>query len=278
MCIRDRIRFSIDTKDGEDATKLIQKAKLMQLTEKERERLSSLERFANQFIPKEKTETAADPVQVCREIDTVVEEIGVHHGEMKPLTKELLKSPKPNLPFNQVRWMAYNERWTEKHGYLDYDIAKFGASPQNESRTRERAHRGEDVGRHNTIGHTTEGQNYMRKTEVVRHSATFEHLDVSDQTATLQLAEWCKYPRSPKDLYWRTLCCHSKGEPKPSNWHEDWYLRLTKLRSLTRTLEKSNVRYVGEGMDPVPLSGAGLVAPAKSAPTNEATASNAMAL
>ncbi|MDD5055605.1 MAG: hypothetical protein PHZ00_05055, partial [Candidatus Peribacteraceae bacterium] len=230
-----QIRHAMDLKDWDEAEELIKKAKLMHLTEKERGRLSSMERFTDEFKPKKKeAANGMDLTQVCRRIDKVVEEIGEHHSEMQPMVKRLLKGPHANRSINQLRWMAYNERWCELHGFYNYDIAKFGASKENEDKTRQLALQGKDVGRHNNLGYTTDGsQNYLRKTEIVRHKATFEHVNVNDGSATQQIAEWCEHEQSPKDLYWRTLCCHSDGEPKPANWHDDWFKRLTELRSLT---------------------------------------------
>ncbi len=253
-----QIRHAMDTKDWDDATKLIQDAKLMQLSDKERERLRSMEQFTNQFKPKGKKEkkvvNGMDLIQVRQRIDTLVGEIGEHHTEMQPMVKRLLKGRKANRSINQLRWMAYNQRWTEGHGFYNYDIGKFGASKEHEEATRERALRGEDVGRHNNIGHTTVGQKYLRKTEIVRHKATFEHLNVKNESATMEIAEWCEHEQSPKDLYWRTLCCHTDGEPKSSNWHQDWYRRLTELRSLTRILQNAGFQYGGEGMPLVSLN------------------------
>lgn len=258
-----QIRHAMDTKDWDDATELIQDAKLMQLTEKERERLGSMERFTNQFKPKNKKEkkivNGMDLIQVRQRIDTLVGEIGEHHTEMQPMVKRLLMGRKANRSINQLRWMAYNEWWCEKHGYLNYKIAKYGASKHNEEMTRECALQGKDMGRHNNIGHTTAGQQYFRKTEIVRHKATFEHLNVKNESATMQVAEWCEHEQSPKDLYWRTLCCHTDGEPKSSNWHQDWFRRLTELRSLTRILENAGYKYAGLGEEPELLNTANLI-------------------
>lgn len=250
-----RIRHAMDMKDWEDATVLIGQAKLMHLTEKERDRLKSMERFTTQFKPKEKeSPNPVDPDGLCRKIDHLVADIGEHHSEMQPMVLRLLKGPHANRSIHQLRWMAYNERWCETHGFLNEKVARFGASKQHEQSTRERAQRGEDVGRHNNIGHTTAGQRFLRKTEIVRHKATYEHLNVSNGAAAQEIAEWCEQEQNPRDLYWRTLCCHTDGEPKSSNWHQDWFIRLTELRSLTRTLKNAGFQYGGHGMPPISLN------------------------
>ena len=250
------IRHAMDLKDWDEAEELIKKAKLMHLSEKERDRLRSMERFTEEFKPKKKEMVnGMDLIQVRKRIDKIVDEIGEHHSEMQPMVKRLLKGPQANRSINQLRWMAYNERWCETHGFYNYKIGKFGASKENEEKTRQLALQGEDVGRHNNIGYTTdESQRYLRKTEVVRHKATYEHLNVKDGSATQQIAEWCEHEQNPRDLYWRTLCCHTDGEPKSSNWHQDWFNRLTELRSLTRTLKNAGFQYGGQGMPPISLN------------------------
>lgn len=230
------IRHAMDTKDWEVATDLIGEAKTTIRSEKDFRRLKSMESFVKQFSGgnKEIKERGANVTEARKRIDTIVQELGQQHSQVQPMIQRLLRSPHANRNIHQFRWIVYNEDWCETHGYLNYDIARRGASKENEEQTRIRSKNGEDTGRNNVIGATTSNMQAIRKREYANHQATFDHVDVSKEDANNVTAEWLEREQDPKDLYWRTYIANEKGIPKPHHWHKDLFVYLTELRSLTR--------------------------------------------
>lgn len=243
-----KLRHAMDTKDWESAADLIGQAKTSHLSEKDFKRLKSMESYVKQFNgAKEIKEQSSNVTDARKRIDALVEEIGQHHSEVQPMVLRLLKSPHANRNIHQFRWIVYNNDWCTTHGYLNHEIAKKGASAQNEEATRERARTGEDIGRHDVISHSTDGREHTRKSEHADHKATYRHVNVSSGGATQQTAEWLEHEQNPKVLYWTTFCAHENGEPKNHNWHRDLFANLTELRSLARTVNSGGFMYAGPG-------------------------------
>lgn len=241
-----KLRHAMDTTDWEDATELIGQGKMSNLSEKDFRRLKSMESYVKQFSGgREIKERSLDVTEARKRIDMIVEELGVHHSEIEPMILRLLKSPHANRNIHQFRWIVYNNDWCTTHGYLNYDIARRGASKENEELTRERSAKGEDVGRNDVIGATTAHQQAIRKREYATHKATFHHVDVTNSAANNTTAEWLEQPQDSRDLYWRSYIANDKGTPKSHNWHCDLLANLTELRSLSRTINNAGFIYNG---------------------------------
>lgn len=243
-----RLRHAMDTKDWESAVEIIGEAKTEGLSEKNFRRLKSMESYVKQFSGgKEIKGRKPDVTEAKKRIDAIVEEIGQHHSEVQPMVIRLLRGPNANRSIHQFRWIVYNNDWCTTHGYLNHEVAKKGASQQNEEATRENAKAGEDIGRHDVQSHSTDGNEHIRKTEHADHTATFRHVNVASGGATQRTAAWLEHEQNPKVLYWTTFCAHENGEPKPHNWHRDLFTNLTELRSLARTVNNSGFVYDAPG-------------------------------
>jgi hypothetical protein len=163
------------------------------------------------------------------------------------MVSRLMRGPNANRNIHQFRWIVYNNDWCTTHGYLNDDIARRGASKENEQATKERGDRGEDIGRHDVASHSTDGKQHIRKTEHSMHRATYRHVNIASGGATNQTAEWLEHEQNPRVLYWTTFCAHENGNPKSHNWHRDLFARLTELRSHTQSLKKAGFMYDSPG-------------------------------
>lgn len=238
-----KIRHAIDVKDWEEAADQIAVAKGEALSEPNKERLASMERYVKQFNSKPISKTDANVTEARKRMDSTLESLQQSHSQLYPMVLRLLKGPNANRNINQFRWIVYNEDWCETHGFLNQDIARRGAAKENEERTRQRALRGEDIGRNDVLGATTAGQQFMRKREYATHKATFQHVDVSDGGAIHTAEEWLKQEQDPRDLYWRTFIANENGDPKSHNWHKDLLFMLSSLRADTRVLRNAGFMY-----------------------------------
>lgn len=244
-----KIRHAMDTKDWEHAGDLIGTAKTTLRSEKDFARLKSMESYVRQFSGKnqEIKKRDANVTEAKNRIDSLMTEIMENHSEVEPMVNRLMRGPNANRSIHQFRWIVYNNDWCTTHGYLNDEIARRGASKENEQATKERGDRGEDIGRHDVASHSTDGKQHIRKTEHSTHRATYRHVNVSSGGATNQTAEWLEHEQNPRVLYWTTFCAHENGNPKGHNWHRDLFVRLTELRSHARTLKNAGFMYAGQG-------------------------------
>lgn len=243
-----KIRHAMDIKDWQEADGLIMEARTMGLTGKDHERLNSMDSFVKQFSGrKQSTEGTSNIMEAKHRMDRIVEELGSTHSELQPMIMRLLGGPNGNRSIHQFRWIVYNNKWCRTHGYLDNKIARKGASQQNKDLTKLRATEGSDIGRNDVLDADTQGQHFIRKREYANHKATLMHANVGNAAGSNTLAEWLEHERDPKVLYWTTYCAHENGEPKSANWHDDLFVMLTELRSLSRTVNGAGYMYGGPG-------------------------------
>ena len=244
-----KIRHAIDLGDMDDAVLFIAEAKAdPTMDEKGRARLASMEHFVKSSGSKsEKVASLDKAMDAKKRIDSIVGELSSTHSEVIPMVLRLLRGPHGNRSIHQLRWIAYNNKWCRSHGYLNDSVARKGASKENAELTKERAERGEDIGRHDVISYHTDNQKFIRKNEYANHKATYRHINMKDGHALTQTAEWLEREQDPKVLYWTTFCAHDDGDPKSANWHNDFFHHLTELRSLTRTVNGSGFMYDGPG-------------------------------
>ena len=237
-----RIRHAIDTKDWVEATVLIAHAKKESLPESDRLRLDSMRRFVKQFAGKnEESEAAFEHAdQAKKKIDELI-----HHvpTALQPIVLRLLRGPNGNRSINQFRWIVYNNKWCRAHGYLNDDVARRGATKNNEEMTKYRAEQGMDIGRHDVLGYETADKQYFQKEEYSKHKATYIHANVKSGGVQCALSQWLEREQDPKTLYWTTLSCHEDGDPKGEVWHNDLFHVLTEMRGATRSIQKAGLMY-----------------------------------
>lgn len=235
------IRHAIDVKDWEEASLLIAEAKQNSLSPQDTIRLKSMERYVGQFKGK-KSETGNDDVtQSKKKLDELVEQVP---SSLQPMVTRLLRGPHGNRSIHQFRWIVYNNQWCRTHGYLDHDRAKQGASRDNKELTKKRAMEGIDVGRNDVLDNETSDQQFIRKREYASHKATLMHVNTKG-SANETLATWLEREQNPKVLYWTTACFNEDGEPKPDGWHDDLFMILTQMRSISRTINNAGFMYNG---------------------------------
>lgn len=241
-----KIRHAMDSKDWEDAAMLIAEAKAdPEISGKDRTRLLSMESYTKKFSRNRTSESMGNVVYAKRRMDTILRDLGKSHSEVAPLVANLARGSNSNRSLSQLRWTVYNNKWCRGRGYLDDNIARKGASKENERLTKQRAQRGEDIGRHDVISYETAGDQYVRKNEKANHKATFRHVNVDDGESLNKTAEWFKREQDTKVLYWTTACFHSKGDPKGETWHNELFTALDELRGLSRTLDTADCVYNG---------------------------------
>ncbi len=110
-----RIRHAMDTKDWVDAELLISTAEKEKLSEKDRERLSSMKKFVSQFKGK-KTEgesSIGKANEAKKKIDQLLEHVP---STMQPMVMRLLRGPNANRSIHQLRWIVYNNKWVGHTG------------------------------------------------------------------------------------------------------------------------------------------------------------------
>jgi hypothetical protein len=244
------IKHALDLKDWDAAEENIAKAKKLELPEHERTRLASMERYLSSARPKKTSPEIKDnPFQQAKiRIDQALQNIP---AALQPHILAMCKSHHANRSIHQMRWMAYNNLWCRKNGFLDERRARLGASEHNREATYKRAIVGEDVGRHDVITTKTAGQDFIRDKEDTIHGgkqklkATYMHVDLNAPEAVSTLHEYIRHERDPKALYWTTLCFHENGMPLSNAWHDDFLATLTELRSATKVLKNAGMLYNG---------------------------------
>lgn len=243
------IRHAIDSKDWTEAQFLIGSAKKMELDQASTERLTSMERFIHQVGGMREGKSINDVTEARNRLDTLVERMGRSHSEIAPMIERLLHSPHANRNIHQFRWITYNNIWCRTHGppYLDDDIARKGASEDNEQLTKFRAEHGMDIGRHDSLNYETADKEYIRKREYSSHKATYMHTNVNSGGVNEALAEWLEHEQERSVLYWGIYAPHADGDPKPMNWNQDLLMMLTEIRSHARTLENAGFMYDRQG-------------------------------
>ncbi len=233
-----RIRHDMDMKDWPEARVHIMEAKLLDLTDSQRQRLKSMEEHIAAFSGRTTVTESSKGEKAQERLDMLVQQMEHSHSEMVPLVKRLLATPNANRGIHQLRWIAYNNIWCRTHGgpYLDDEIARKGSSQDQAELTKYRAEQGQDIGRHDGLDHSTSDSAYFRKQETSKHKATFLHANMGAGGVVSALGEKLEHEQDPRWLYWTTLCPHLDGEPKNEAWMREFLQILSEMRSLTRTL------------------------------------------
>ena len=247
------IRHAIDMKDWEEATKLMTRAKMMNIDDVQKKRLRSMEEYASQFTKeksedeesdKDENEKMVSVREAHNRIGTVLAHMQSTHPGMVPLVRRLLQSRMPNRALHQLRWITYNNIWCRTHGppWLDDDIARKGASEDAIAMTKYRAEHGLDVGRNDSLSTETADLAYIRDKEIAKKKATLLHANLASGGVQGTLAGEMEREQHPKWLYWTTVNFHSDGHPYSENWHRDLVSYLTELRSESRTIANAGFR------------------------------------
>ena len=174
-----KIRHAMDVKDWREASVLIAQAKLdPALTEKDRDRLKSMQNYVKKFDRTTENEAVLNAVQAKRKMDSIIHGLQQTHSEITPMIYRLMQGPYAHRSLHQLRWCTYNNIWCRGRGYLTDDVAREGAKEQYKHMTKERAEQGVDIGRHDHISEETAGLENIRKAEMANHKATYRHLDI----------------------------------------------------------------------------------------------------
>jgi hypothetical protein len=240
------IRHIMDSGEWEEAMEEIMSLKQdTTLSEHDHDRLEKMEMRAQLLVDRnkknrEKERTGEGAIE---EIDAYMKVLERECPEEKDKVLALLESPHPNRGIANFYWISYNHIWCRDHFYLNDDIAKKGAEKIQVQETREKVEHGEDTGMHDAISNQTADGHYFRKQEFAEQEATYQHMDASSQKAQKAHVNWLNNEHSYKEMYWTNYCAHSEGKPKSEGWHRNLTNILRKLRSATRTLESSGMRY-----------------------------------
>ncbi len=242
-----KIRHAMDMKDWQEASVLINKAKLMHIKESDWPRLKAMEKHVSQFRGKESSDSTSKVDEAKKRLDALMESFGQSHSEMQPLVSRLLRGRNANRNIHQLRWVWYNNIWCRTHGppYLNDTVARKGSTADQVQLTKHRAEHGEDIGRHDSLDHATSDAAYFRKQEMSKHKATFIHANLSSGGVQNAFAEKMEHVQDDRWLYWTTFCPHSNGEPKSEAWMRDGLSVLTEMRSLTRVINNAGFIYDG---------------------------------
>jgi len=234
-----KIRNALDTKDWDGAEELIAEAKGKDLPEKERSKLTSMERFLKEHRTdmnvKEKKETPTD--------EEVVEEARQLIGKIpnsERSTFEACLGEDPNT-FWVLSTLWYNRVWCAEHGYkerIEGYAARTNARELTEMRINFGHGRGHEV---NDVTGKNNEQPAIRDQRGFRAAQTL----ITDEESKEKIRRTCKENTANRDFwYWTSIV------PKGVKYEDHEYIVkniLPRLKKLSREMDRRGISYTRVG-------------------------------